>query len=148
MANFKFVISHSKKSWQVEKDQKECPLVGKKIGETFSADFLGFNGYELQITGGSDKDGFPMRRDIEGMVKARTVIDSPPGFHPDKEGMRKRKTLRGNTISADIAQINCKVTKAGEKALEETLGEPGKKKEEGKKEDKEAEKAEKKEEKK
>ncbi len=133
MANFKFVVSHSKKSWQVEKDQKDCPLVGKKIGETFGADFLGLNGYELQITGGSDKDGFPMRKDVEGMIKARIVVESGPGFRPAKEGERKRKTLRGNTISADTTQINCRVAKTGEKSLEETLGEPGKKKEEEKK---------------
>jgi len=139
MPNFKFVISHNKKSWQVEKDQKDCPLVGKKIGESFSGDFLGLAGYEMQITGGSDKDGFPMRRDIEGMVKARVVIDSPPGFHPTKEGERRRKTLRGNAISADIVQVNCKILKPGEKPLEEILGEPGKKdeKKEGKEEKKE-----------
>ncbi len=117
MANFKFVISHNKKSWQIEKDQKDCPVAGKKIGETFGADFLGLNGYELQITGGSDKDGFPMWKDVEGMVKTRIVIDSPPGFKPSKDGERKRKTLRGNTISADIVQVNCRVTKTGEKAL-------------------------------
>lgn len=127
MANFKFVISHKKNSWQIEKDQKDSPVVGKKITESFSADFLGLAGYELQITGGSDKDGFPMRRDIEGMVKTRIIIDSPPGFHPTKEGERKRKMLRGNTISADTTQINCKVVKAGEKQLEELLGETGKK---------------------
>lgn len=130
MANFKFVISHNKRSWQIEKDQKDAPVIGKKISELFTADFLGLNGYELQITGGSDKDGFPMRKDIEGMVKARVIINSPPGFKPTKEGERRRKTLRGNTISADIAQINCKVAKAGEKPLEEVLGEHGKKAEE------------------
>lgn len=130
MANFKFVLSHGKKSWQVEKDQKDCPILGKKIGDSISGDVLGLAGYELQITGGSDKDGFPMRRDIEGMIKTRIIIDSPPGFHPTKEGERKRKMLRGNTISADTTQINCKVAKAGEKPLEELLGETGKKKEE------------------
>ncbi len=133
MPNFKFVISHSKKSWQIEKDQKDSPLLGKKIGEMFAADFLGLSNYELQITGGSDKDGFPMRRDVEGVVKTRIIVDSPPGFHPAKEGERRRKTLRGNTISADIVQINCRVSKAGEKPLEELLGEPGKKEEEEKK---------------
>ena len=34
MPNFKFVISDKQKSWQIEKDQKECPTIDKKIGET------------------------------------------------------------------------------------------------------------------
>jgi len=137
MANFKFVISHNKKSWQIEKDQKDCPVLGKKIGDTFGAEFLGLAGYELKLTGGSDKDGFPMRSDIEGMVKTRIILNAPPGFHPEKEGERRRKMLRGNTVSADITQVNCRVMKTGEKPIEEILGEPGKKKEvEEKKEEK------------
>lgn len=121
MAVFKFVISDKKHSGQVEKDQKDCPILGKKIGDTFSADFLGLDGYELQITGGSDKDGFPMRKDIEGLMRKRFIISKGIGFHADKEGLRKRRMLRGNSIGEDITQVNCKVVKQGAKTLEELL---------------------------
>ena len=128
--NFKFVISDKSSSYQVEKPQNECPILGKKLGDTFGASFLGLEGYELQITGGSDKDGFPMRRDIEGTVRKRIVVTRGVGFVARK-GERARKSLRGNAIAQDIVQINCKVAKTGSKPLEELL--PKKeKKEEGK----------------
>ncbi|HIG97055.1 MAG TPA: 30S ribosomal protein S6e [Candidatus Aenigmarchaeota archaeon] len=122
MATFKFVISDGKRSWQIEKDQKDAPVLGKKLGEVLDGAFLGLDGYELQITGGSDKDGFPMRNDIEGQMRKRFLITKGVGFHTDVEGLRKRKMLRGNLVGDDIAQINCKVVKQGEKPLEEILG--------------------------
>lgn len=128
MANFKFVISDKSNSWQIEKPQNECPILGKKLGDTFSASFLGLEGYELIVTGGSDKDGFPMRHDIEGTVRKQIVVTRGVGFVARK-GERARKSLRGNTIAQDIVQINCKVSKQGAKALEELLPKKEKKKE-------------------
>ncbi len=119
---FKFVISDRGKSYQIEKDQKDTPVMGKKIGDALQGDFLGLHGYELQINGGSDKDGFPMRKDVEGVVRRRIIITKGIGLHTDVEGLRRRRMIRGNTIGTDIAQINCKVAKAGEKSLEEMFG--------------------------
>jgi small subunit ribosomal protein S6e len=122
MAVFKFVVSDKKKSYQVERDQKDAPLLGKKIGDEFHGDFLGLAGYTFVITGGSDKDGFPMRTDMEGTMRRRLLTTKGVGFRAKKGGLRRRKMLRGNLVGADIAQINCKVVKAGDKPLEELLG--------------------------
>lgn len=122
MPNFKFVISDGNKSYQVEKDQKDSPVMGKKIGENIPGDFLGLEGYELAISGGSDKDGFPMRNDVEGTTRKRVVLEGGVGFKPDVDGLRRRKMVRGNIIAGDITQINCKVTKKGAKPLDEILG--------------------------
>jgi small subunit ribosomal protein S6e len=122
MPAFKFVISHQGKSYQVEKDQKDAPVLGKKLGDKVDGSFLGLNGYELEITGGSDKDGFPMRPDIEGVMRRRILLEKGIGFRADVKGLRRRKMVRGNTIAQDIAQVNCKVTKAGHAHLDEVLG--------------------------
>ena len=139
MANFKVVISDpaSKKAYQKEVEQAPSGLMGKKIGEKVSGSGLGLEGYELEITGGSDSDGFPMRGDIEGPARKKVILTSPPGYKPKDAGKRKRKSVRGNTISQDIAQVNVKVVKAGAKKLEEIMG-----KKEEKSEVKDAEKAE------
>ena len=121
MASFKFVISDGKNSYQAEKDQKDAPVFGRKSGEVVDGEFLGLTGYELQITGGSDKDGFPMRTDIEGQLRKRFLITKGIGFNTDVQGLRRRKMLRGNTIGDDIAQINCKVVKKGSVAIEEVI---------------------------
>lgn len=131
MAVFKFVIADKGKCYQIEKDQKDCEsLLGLKIGDRFTADILGLDGYELRITGGTDKDGFPMRSDLEGISKRRILLKKSIGFKGTKRrgkkqvklsGLRRRKTLRGNTIDRHIVQINCNITKYGDKKLDEIL---------------------------
>ena len=122
MANFKFVVSESetKKSYQVEADQgKAAAIIGKKIGEEFDGDVIGLAGYKLKITGGSDKDGFPMHPKQTGPGKRKVLLIGAPCFHPAIQGQRKRKSVRGDTISQDTVQVNTKVVKKGEKPLEE-----------------------------
>lgn len=141
MGVFKFVIGDGKKSYQVEKDQKDCPVLGKKIGNILPGDFLGLSGYELKITGGSDKDGFAMRKDIDGSIRKKFILTKGTGFHTNISGLRMRRMLCGNTIAPDIIQINCKVVRKGPASLEEILGkkEVGEPKEEKREEKKKAE---------
>lgn len=141
MAVFRFVVSSGKESRQVEREQATCPVMGKKVGETFAADFLGLDGYTLKITGGSDKAGVPMRSDIEGPGRKELVLTKGIGFSgklrgrkkkrkaKPHEGVRKRKIVRGNTVSADTVQINCSVAQAGAKPLAELLPKAEKKEE-------------------
>ncbi len=120
----KFVVSEpsSKKSYQIDiEKERVAGLFGKKIGEQFDGSLLNLSGYMLQITGGSDKDGFPMRPDIEGIGRRRALLGGPPGFHPKLKGERKRRSVRGNTLSEDINQVNVKVVKPGDKTLEDLL---------------------------
>ncbi len=152
MVTFKFVISSKDgKAYQVEKEQSACAsLMGKLIGDDFSGDLIGLNGYTLVIRGGSDKDGFPMRNDIEGVMRKKFLLKKGIGFKGTKkrnkkvtvklDGLRRKRTLRGNTIADDIVQINCIVSKEGSEKLEKLLG--GKKKKEGeeKEQDQKAEK--------
>lgn len=106
---FKIVISDPKtrRSGQIDKDAPA--LIGLKIGDVFEGDVIGAPGFKLEITGGSDKDGFPMRKDVPGASRKRLLLSSGPGYRPLKKGMKKRKNIRGNAISEAVAQINCKV---------------------------------------
>jgi small subunit ribosomal protein S6e len=119
MAKFKIIISNPEtgKSNFVEiEGTRAVPLIGRKLGETIDGAVVGLSGQKLQIRGGSDKDGFPMRPSIHGGVRARVVLSEGVGFKPPQTGERKRKTLRGNTITEEIVQINMKIAKAPEKA--------------------------------
>jgi len=135
---FKLVISDPKTRKTFQKEVSEEGILNKKIGEKIEGNLAGLDGYELKITGGSDKDGFPMRADIDGTTRKRVLVSGPPGYHPKLEGQRKRKSIRGNTVSVDIAQVNCKVVKYGKKPIEDVLGikkEEKKEKEESKQEE-------------
>jgi len=122
MATFKVVVSDPKsgKAFQVEiTGEKARAFIGKKIGDIVDGSAVDMPGYKLKITGGTDKDGFPMRPDIHGPVRKRVLLSSGPGFKPRRKGERRRKTVRGNTISEDIVQINTVVVEYGEKPFEE-----------------------------
>jgi len=124
MATFKIVISDpkSRKAFQKEIEQADSGFLGKKIGENVPAGALGLEGYSLQITGGSDNEGFPLRQDVDGAGRKRLLLSHPPGYHPKQKGQRKRKSVRGNTISDRVVQINAKVVTYGKKSVEELLG--------------------------
>jgi len=122
-------ISHKGKTYKVElPKEKEAYIVGKKIGDVIEGDVIGLGGYKLKLTGGSDESGFPMRKDVKGSVKKQVLISSPPGFKPKRKGERRRKTVRGNTYSHDIVQVNTVVVEEGKEPLENLLGKKEEKK--------------------
>jgi len=126
----KVVIADPKqgKCYQIEVDStKSKPFFGVRIGNEFDGSLVGLTGFKLQVTGGTDKDGFPMRRDLHGMERKRILLSGGTGFAPKAKGERMKKTIRGNTISEDIAQLNVKVLAYGAKGIPETLGIPEKK---------------------
>jgi len=119
---FKLVISEGEKSHQVEVESVESKkLIGLTIGEEFDASLVGLAGYKLKITGGSDKNGFPMKKDVDGPRRIKSLLAGGIGFNPKRDGQRRRKTVRGNTVSADIVQINTVVTQKGEKDISAIL---------------------------
>lgn len=112
-------------------------FLGKRIGDEVDLSIIGLAGYKGVITGGSDKDGFPMKPTLPGTIRKKILMSSGVGYRPKEKGIKKRKRVRGNTIAEDIHQVNIKVTHYGEKPLEELL-----KKEKEKAEGKEGEKKE------
>ncbi|MCG3217858.1 MAG: 30S ribosomal protein S6e [Candidatus Heimdallarchaeota archaeon] len=115
-------------------------LYGKKIGETIEGDSIGMPGFKLIITGGSDADGFPMRRDVEGRLRKRILITPSTGYRSRRKrgtkerrdktritkvlrtkGIRRRRMVRGNTINEDTAQLNLKIVEYGDQSIIEAL---------------------------
>jgi len=119
MAKFKVIVSDPEegKSKVVELEgARAVPLIGRRLGEAVDGSVVGMSGKKLQITGGSDKDGFPMRPDVHGGVRVSVVVSKSVGFHPKREGERQRKTLRGNVLTEDIVQVNMRVIEKAKKA--------------------------------
>ncbi|MCK5040449.1 MAG: 30S ribosomal protein S6e [Candidatus Aenigmarchaeota archaeon] len=121
MASIKIVVSDPKtgKTYQKElKEKKEKMLKGYKIGSVFDAGVIDFPAYKFQVTGGTDKDGFPMRKGVIGMERKRILISKGQGVREKISGVRRRKMVCGSTLSENIAQINCKITKHGSAKIE------------------------------
>jgi small subunit ribosomal protein S6e len=112
MAKFKVIVSDPETgtSKVVELEEaRASPLIGRKIGEVMDGSIVDLPGHKVQITGGSDKDGFPMRPSVHGGVRRGIVLSGGVGFNPQREGMRRRKTIRGNVLTDEIVQVNTKI---------------------------------------
>jgi small subunit ribosomal protein S6e len=113
---------------------KEASLIGKKIGDKLEGGLVGADGYELEVTGGSDLAGFPMRSDVSGPRRVGVILSSGAGYRTAGKGNREKRNVRGNIISDQIMQVNAKVVAAGSRPLDELFPKAaGEKKEEKKK---------------
>ena len=101
--------------------EKEALVIGKRIGDVLDGGAFGLPGYQLKITGGSDDSGFPMRQDVQGTQKKRPLLSGGVGFNPKRAGERRRKTVRGNTVSQEISQLNLTVVRPGPEPLDGLL---------------------------
>ncbi len=126
MATFTVVVAdpESGATYQLDADEQDANrFMGKEIGDEVAGGAVGLDGYTLSITGGSDDAGRPMREDVAGpnlrevLMKAEGV-----GYEPDRDGERKRVTVRGREISDAVAQINAAITERGDESVASLLG--------------------------
>ena len=112
MAKFKVIVSDpeagTSKIVELE-ETRATPFIGRKIGESVDGAVVDLPAHKLKITGGSDRDGVPMRPNVHGGVRRNVVLSGGVGFNPEDKGERRRKTVRGNVITDEIVQINTKI---------------------------------------
>ena len=118
MAKFKVIVSDpetgTSKVVELE-ESRATPLIGRKIGEVVDGAIVNLPAHKLQIVGGSDKDGVPMRPSVHGGVRRRVVLSGGVGFNPHDSGERRRKAVRGNVITDEIVQVNTKIVEKPKK---------------------------------
>lgn len=130
----KLNISNKEKAWKIEVEPEV--LTGKSIGDKINGKIIKpeLEGYEFEITGGSDISGFPMAKNVEGIGLKRLLLSKgwgmwtkPKGLKKKKprarKGLRLRKTVRGKTVSEKLTQVNMKVVKEGHKKLNDIFPE-------------------------
>lgn len=130
-----FKINISNKQGKTYKLESEAPaLIQKSLGDTIQGSEISpdLAGYELEITGASDKAGLTSMKEIEGIQLKKVLLGYGKGMHqrpkglskkPNKKpkGLRLRKTVRGKVISEAMSQINLKIIKEGGKKLSEVF---------------------------
>ena len=119
----KLNISENGKAWKIELEGSG--LFGKSVGDSIKGNEISpdLEGYEMEITGGSDLAGFPLSKDVEGIGLKRVLLKKGWGMKDSRKGIRLRKTVRGKAISESTVQVNLKVLKAGKKSLKEVFPE-------------------------
>ena len=117
---FKINISQKGKTFKVESDNES--FIGKKIGDVLNGKEVSeaLQGYDLEVRGTSDKAGFPGNETEKGSNLRKVMFTKGAFLHKVKnKGVRKKKSVRGNEISLNTAQINTTVKKQGDKKLED-----------------------------
>ena len=114
-------------------------IKGKVQGTEISPDLAG---YEFEIAGASDKAGFTVMENVDGILLKKVLLRYGKGMHRRSrregkkkrsnftpKGLKQRVTVRGKIISPEIVQINLKILKEGAKKLSEIFPEQNKKEE-------------------
>jgi small subunit ribosomal protein S6e len=118
MAKFKVIVSDPETgtSKAVElQESRAAPLIGRKIKDIVDGAIVDLPAHKLQIMGGSDRDGVPMRPSVHGGVRRRVLLSGGVGFNPQNSGERRRKMVRGNVITDEIVQVDTKIVEKPKK---------------------------------
>ncbi len=126
MADFKVVVSDPETGTTYQRDvdgQDANRFLGIELGEEVDGSAVGLSGYSLELTGGSDTAGRPLRNDVAGPNLKQVLLTGGTGYKPEREGERKRVTVRGREISEEVVQINARISEHGEGDVGDLLAE-------------------------
>jgi len=118
--NIAYPATGCQKVIEVDDENKLRTFYDKKMSQEVEGDVLGdeFKGYIFKITGGNDKQGFPMKQGILTAARVRLLLSTGHTcYRPRTEGERKRKSVRGCIVSGDLSVLNLVVLKKGEKEI-------------------------------
>ncbi|KAL7423104.1 40S ribosomal protein S6 [Cryptotrichosporon argae] len=92
----------------------------KRMGQEVPIDTLGdeYKGYVVRITGGNDKQGFPMKQGVLVPGRVRLLLsDGHSCYRARRTGERKRKSVHGAIVGNDIQVLSVVIVKQGEQEL-------------------------------
>jgi len=118
--NLSYPATGCQKVIEIDEERKLRALYDKRMSHEVDGDSLGdeFKGYVFKITGGNDKQGFPMKQGVLTNNRVRLLLaDGHSCYRIRRKGERKRKSVRGCIVGGDLAVINLVVMKKGEQEI-------------------------------
>lgn len=115
--NISFPPNGTQKTYQFDDPAVFRPFVDKRMSQEVPADSLGdeWKGYILRITGGNDKQGFPMRQGILTNKRVKLLMDkNQKCYRARRSGERKKKSIRGCIVDTNLSVLACRIVKKGE----------------------------------
>lgn len=118
--NIAYPATGGQKIIEILEEAKLANLYGKRIAQEFPGEVLGeqFAGYVFKITGGSDKEGFPMRQGVLVSGRVRLLLPLGAGMKRGRKGECARKSVRGCVVGHDVACLSVVVVKKGAAEIE------------------------------
>jgi small subunit ribosomal protein S6e len=118
--NISYPPNGTQKTFEIEDETRVRPFYEKRISAEVPADTLGdeWKGYVLRISGGNDKQGFPMRQGVLTNKRVKLLMSKGhSGYRPRRKGERKKKSARGCIVDANLSVISCVVIAKGEQDI-------------------------------
>ena len=118
--NISYPANGTQKLLEVDDERKLRVFMDRRMGQEVSGDSMGpeFKGYVFKITGGNDKQGFPMKQGIMHPTRVRLLLSEGHScYRPRRTGERKRKSVRGCIVGMDLAVLALSIVKQGEEEL-------------------------------
>ncbi|EDW66342.1 40S ribosomal protein S6 [Drosophila novamexicana] len=118
--NVSYPATGCQKLFEVVDEHKLRVFYEKRMGQVVEADILGdeWKGYQLRIAGGNDKQGFPMKQGVLTHGRVRLLLKKGHScYRPRRTGERKRKSVRGCIVDANMSVLALVVIKKGEQDI-------------------------------
>merc|ERR1719272_476949 len=118
--NISYPGNGTQKTIDIENELALRPFYEKRISHEVPGDSLGdeFKGYVFRISGGNDKQGFPMKQGVLSNDRVYLLLQKGHScYRQRRKGERKRKAVRGCIVDANLAVLSLVIVKKGEKDI-------------------------------
>jgi len=115
--NISYPANGTQKSVEIDDEHKLRIFYEKRMGQEVEGDSVGdeFKGYIFRITGGNDKQGFPMKQGVMHPTRVKLLLARGHScYRPRRTGERKRKSVRGCIVGQDLAVLSLSIVKQGD----------------------------------
>ncbi|EDO37221.1 predicted protein [Nematostella vectensis] len=118
--NISYPVTGCQKLIEIEDERKVRSFYDKRMAMEVSGECLGdeWKGYVFRITGGNDKQGFPMKQGIMTNGRVRLLLSKGHScYRPRRTGERKRKSVRGCIVDSQLSVLSLVIVKKGEQDI-------------------------------
>merc|ERR1711976_73762 len=118
--NVAYPATGCQKLFEINDEHKVRPFYEKRMGQEVDAETLGdeWKGYMLRITGGNDKQGFPMKQGVLTPGRVRLLLSKGHScYRPRRTGERKRKSVRGCIVDGNLSVLSMIIVKKGDNEI-------------------------------
>jgi len=119
--NISYPPTGAQKCIEIEDEKKLRAFYDKRMSQEVNGEDVGeqYKGYIFKITGGNDKQGFPMKQGVLTNTRVRLLLkEGSTCFRPRRNGERRRKSVRGCIVGADISVVHLVIVKKGDEEVE------------------------------
>jgi len=119
--NISYPLIGAQKCLEIEDENKLRAFYDKRISHEVSGETLGdeFKGYIFKISGGNDKQGFPMKQGVLTAGRVKVLLRSGVScYRPRRDGERKRRSVRGCIVSSELSVLNLVIVKKGDSDID------------------------------